>query len=141
MLQKGGVKTAVCFKGGTLKYGVSEVWAWRAHCLCTVRLQIACLHMVSLLPDFLMHFPLTPIQVLCSTSSLFLQCSFLCQASDNQVLQVNFCLQEHLFPSSSSSSEYFLFFRSSLLILSFTKPSRSFPTASSEHPFFPPSSQ
>ena len=92
----------VCFKGGTLKYGVSEVWAWRAHCLCTVRLQIACLHMVSLLPDFLMHFPLTPIQVLCSTSSLFLQCSFLCQASDKQVLQVNFCLQEHLFPSSSS---------------------------------------
>lgn len=122
VLQKGGVKTKVCLKGGTPKYGVSEVWAWRAHCLCTVRLQITCLHMVSLLPDFLTHFPLTPIQVLCSTSSLFLHCSFLSQASDKQVLQGNFCLQENLFPSSSSD-ECFLFFRSSLLIPSFIKPS------------------
>ena len=26
VLQKGGVKTEVCFKVGTPKYGVSEVW-------------------------------------------------------------------------------------------------------------------
>lgn len=85
VLQKGEMKTEVSFKEGTPKCGagtgVPLAWGWRTHCLSTMRLQDTSLHMVSLLPDFLMHFPLTPIRVLCSTSSLFLQCNFLSHAS------------------------------------------------------------
>ena len=142
VLQKGGVKTEVCFKGGTPKYGVSEVWAWRAHCLCTERLQITCLHMVSPLPDFLTHFPLAPIQVLCSTSSLFLHCSEgLCVRpliSRNykwiSVSQKTFSLLLLLMSTFYYSDPAYLFPPTS-------NPSWSFSIAPSEHPFFPSSSQ